>query len=364
LSSGWVDTPGVEAAYGSSKSYLEPLRTLWEGSEGIVWLLVTPATRIESGGFYLDRKARTKHMAGPFFSEGSFTKNTPADVEKMMEMLELWSALPLHEGPLEDVLPDEKLQRINREACEAPLMAMHGPFDIQRYMGTWHVQANIPTFFDKDTINNVEEYTWNEAKQRVDVIFKYASAVACSKSGDGSGSGSDDSSSDGGEQCARVCAGATQEVKQKGELMNVWGTEWALSVKLVMYLPVPARYLVLAVDLDLDAQEVEVVPGVEGDSSSSSSVTAVKKGIAGEIVHIDSDSDDDKTLPQYTSCMIGVPDRSALWIMSRDITPMSDEALAKYSLQANLLGYDVSKIGRVPVSESAEGMTEDGGNSV
>jgi dehydrogenase/reductase SDR family member 12 len=52
---GWTDTGGVDAAYGSNKSYLEPLRSLWEGSEGIVWLCVAPVDQIEGGGFYLGK---------------------------------------------------------------------------------------------------------------------------------------------------------------------------------------------------------------------------------------------------------------------------------------------------------------------
>lgn len=64
---GWTDTPAVDEAYGSQKKYLEPLRTPWEGSEGIAWLCVAPAGELDSGSFYLDRKPGPKHMAGPFF---------------------------------------------------------------------------------------------------------------------------------------------------------------------------------------------------------------------------------------------------------------------------------------------------------
>lgn len=38
-----------------------------------------PAVELVQGAFYLDRVPRTKHVAGPFFSEGSYTKNTPAE---------------------------------------------------------------------------------------------------------------------------------------------------------------------------------------------------------------------------------------------------------------------------------------------
>ena len=73
-------TEGVQSAYGDSKKYLEPLRTLWQGCEGILWLCLGPAAEIKAGEFYLDRAPQRKHMAGPFFSEGSFTKNTPQQV--------------------------------------------------------------------------------------------------------------------------------------------------------------------------------------------------------------------------------------------------------------------------------------------
>ncbi|KAL7570367.1 hypothetical protein ACA910_017206 [Epithemia clementina (nom. ined.)] len=84
---GWVDTPGVDDAFGNNKSYLEPLRTTWEGSEGIAWLVGTKADNIQSGEFYLDREVQRKHIAGPFFSEGSYTKNTKEQVDDFMKKL-------------------------------------------------------------------------------------------------------------------------------------------------------------------------------------------------------------------------------------------------------------------------------------
>lgn len=88
---GWTDTPAVEAAYSETKKYLEPMRTPWEGAEGIIWLCVAPVDQIISGAFYLDRKPQVKHMAGPFFTEGSHTKNTPDQVDAMMRQLKEWS---------------------------------------------------------------------------------------------------------------------------------------------------------------------------------------------------------------------------------------------------------------------------------
>lgn len=84
---GWSATPAVDQAYGDTKKYLEPFRSTWEGAEGIAWMMGTNKSNLKSGEFYLDRKPQQKHLAGPFFSEGNFTKNTTAEVDEMMRKL-------------------------------------------------------------------------------------------------------------------------------------------------------------------------------------------------------------------------------------------------------------------------------------
>lgn len=84
---GWSDTPAVDEAFGDLKKYLEPLRSTWEGAEGIAWLMAADRSELESGSFYLDRRPQRKHIAGPFFSEGSYTKNTEKEVDEMMAKL-------------------------------------------------------------------------------------------------------------------------------------------------------------------------------------------------------------------------------------------------------------------------------------
>jgi len=84
---GWVRTSAVDAAYGSAAKYLEPMRTTWEGAEGICWLTGTPKKNLESGAFYLDRMPQRKHIAGPFMTDGTFTKNTDEEVNVMMKNL-------------------------------------------------------------------------------------------------------------------------------------------------------------------------------------------------------------------------------------------------------------------------------------
>lgn len=43
--------------------------------------------------------------------------------------------------------------------------------DIPRFMGKWYVIANIPTFIEKGATHGIEEYTWNEKENRIDVMF-------------------------------------------------------------------------------------------------------------------------------------------------------------------------------------------------
>lgn len=248
-------------------------------------------------------------MAGAFFSDGSYTKNTPEEVKTMMSKLQEWSTLPFERGDLETLLPEERLTRINYQAQQSPLTAMEGAIDLQRYMGRWYVQANIPTYFDKGTINNIEDYHWDEERQMVLVSFKYCAPVTTTPKS-------------GAKDDAVVTPGPVKEILQHGTLVNTNATEWALKVKLLFYVPVPARYLVLAVN-----------EGVTDDAADAGAACATG---------------------EYRSCMIGVPDRSALWIMSRDKTPLSEDELGAYVLKANLLGYDVSKIGRVPIVEPVQ----------
>jgi len=82
---GWVDTPGVDAAYGSSKKWLEPLRSMWEGSEGICWLCAAPRDQLKSGEFYLDREPQPKHLPARLCK--NFTVNTSEEVDDMMNKL-------------------------------------------------------------------------------------------------------------------------------------------------------------------------------------------------------------------------------------------------------------------------------------
>eukprot|EP01034_Spumella_vulgaris_P022640 gene22640-28780_t len=299
---GWTITDGVEKAYGESKKYLEPLRSLWEGSEGIAWLLVEPdVTKIESGAFYLDRKTQPKHLPGLLYGENEFTKNTPAEVFEMMLTLQVWASSELR--PTAQQLEEAR-------ARTKPLVAMSTPIDLQAFMGTWYVLASIPTPFEAGASDCVEEYVWSESKQRVNVTFTFTPPDAKSPS----------------------------QFKQHGTVQNApVNTFWAVNPKLVgLYLPLGLSYLVL---------------------------------------HVASDG---------AFCLVGVPDRSYLWVMTRsrpsafkevgagvvkaynmsslEGTPLegveqSEKRRAEWDVlhialqRAEALGFDLTKVQRVPWSE-------------
>ena len=85
---GWTSTPGVDSAYGSlEQKLLSPLRSLWEGTEGIAWLCVGPRDNIEDGMLYLDRFVQP-------FDLTSRTKNTDAEKEELFQSLAKCTNLP------------------------------------------------------------------------------------------------------------------------------------------------------------------------------------------------------------------------------------------------------------------------------
>mmetsp|Transcript_10421 Transcript_10421/g.27540 ORF Transcript_10421/g.27540 Transcript_10421/m.27540 type:complete len:317 (-) Transcript_10421:208-1158(-) len=280
------------------------MRTPWEGAEGIAWLCVADTERLQSGGFYLDRKPQVKHMAGPFFTEGvsrgtsanihqtgphsgdslahahahhrrhhrhhrhhyhgkSHTKNTSAEVDRMMDMLEEWStAAARPAAPTSDEAMAADLKR--------PLCAMSRPIDIQAFMGRWYVAGGILTFLEQEKKNCIEDYAFDHDNNRIRVSFKMNNAK-----------------------------GEETELLQRAKIVNETNTQWSLSPKFGVYLPLGIAYLVLDCDTE-----------------------------------------------NYSYTVIGVPDRSYVWIMGR--APVMDEATwAACVSRAEKCGYDVSKLTRV-----------------
>jgi len=263
---GWAQTPAVDAAYGDAKKYLEPMRSPWEGAEGIAWLCVAEAELLESGAFYLDRKAEVKHLAGPFFTEGSATKNTRAEVDAMMFNLDAWS----------NGRREEAAQAAAEAAARAqPLKPSETPVDMNKFAGRWYVLAQLPTPLDKGARNSVEEYVWNEAKQRMEVNF----TMQFDK------------------------GGKVTEILQRAKVVNPpTNTRWSLSPKLGVFLPLGISYLVL------DCAE------------------------------------------DYSTTIIGVPNRSYLYVMARS-TSLPEGELDGLLDKCKRLGYDMNKVDTVEHDE-------------
>jgi apolipoprotein D and lipocalin family protein len=188
----------------------------------------------------------------------------------MMEKLAAWSN---HETrTLVQNLPQR-----NMSVLEHPLTAMARKIDIQAYMGRWYVVAEIPSFVTRGSVNNIEDYTFDESRNLICVSFKYSTVDSDGKVSD-----------------------TPSELKQHGRISNEYNTEWALEVKMVIYWAISMRYLILEVD------------------------------------------------DNYSTCMIGVADRSMIWIMSRSSERMSEVTYYEWLKKAADLGYDVTQIVRVP----------------
>ena len=204
---GWTLTPAVDAAYGDAKKYLEPMRSPWEGAEGIAWLCVAEQHLLQSGAFYLDRKVEVKHMAGPFFTQGSFTKNSTEEVDAMVENLHKWS----HGQRAAAADEAEALAR------QKPLREASEPIAVDKFMGKWYVIAQQPTPFDRGAVNSTEEYVWDEAAQRINVTFRMQKDKAA----------------------------PPKEYLQRATVANPpTNTRWALCPKLLVYVPLNLAYLV------------------------------------------------------------------------------------------------------------------------
>ena len=170
----------------------------------------------------------------------------------MMKALDDWTS---GRKP-QNLVAQETVREQSAQASKSPLQAMARTIDIQRFMGKWYVIYNIPTPFDKGTVNNTEEYTWDDSHKAIYVDFSYTNPELTK----------------------------TSRLKQRATIKNEFNTEWKIAPKLVVYLPIPVPYLVA------DCAE------------------------------------------DYSSTIIGVPDRSYIWVMTREPKPSQavvDELLNK-----------------------------------
>ncbi|CAK9024879.1 unnamed protein product [Durusdinium trenchii] len=62
-----------------------------------------------------------------------------------------------------------------RAMAKPPLMAMEKTMDLKRFMGSWYVLAHIPVRLVKEHLahNAVETYSWDEAKERISVHYRF-----------------------------------------------------------------------------------------------------------------------------------------------------------------------------------------------
>merc|ERR1712070_26902 len=85
---GWTLTPGVQSVYGGvSQWFLSPLRSEWQGTEGIAWLCGTPGENITSGSLYLDAAVQPLHLH-------KSTKGSPEAEEAFFKDLAAFDAKP------------------------------------------------------------------------------------------------------------------------------------------------------------------------------------------------------------------------------------------------------------------------------
>lgn len=168
---GWVLTEALDAAYSKDEQkYLQPLRTPWEGAEGIAWLHVVDDKQIENGAFYLDRTPQSKHFSGIFMTEGSYTKNSDYEIDQMMCNLDRYC-----QGSKGNVwIPSKEKIDENLNARNTPLSATTSiNVDLDRFITRWHVLASIPTSLETNAYDAYENYKMNPNTKNIDVLFQY-----------------------------------------------------------------------------------------------------------------------------------------------------------------------------------------------
>ncbi len=79
---GWADTPAVASSLPRFHALTRAiLRTPAEGADTVVWLAVAPREKLESGGFYFDRRRRSAHLLPG-------TRETAAERDALWELVE------------------------------------------------------------------------------------------------------------------------------------------------------------------------------------------------------------------------------------------------------------------------------------
>lgn len=201
------------------------------------------------------RSPQPKHLSGPFFTEGNYTRNTPEEVQDMAARLQEWACA--------ETRPSFEQSKAHAAALALPLTARPEPIDLEAYMGDWYVLAIIPTTYEITATNFIDHYSLKRA-DTVGVHYHFSTM--------------DEAAADGF---------TSTHGKMRGTVKNApTNTVWSMDFKWMgVALPMGMPYLVLDV------------------------------------------------APDYTYTVVGVPDRSYLWVMIRD-TPSEFRQLGVSVLDA------------------------------
>ena len=143
------------------------------------------------------------------------------------------------------------------------------PIEINRYMGDWYVIANIPTMIEKESVNAMESYRWDESEKRIYIDYSHHN------------------SSPQGQVTSFLQVAWISDAQSNAawKVRPLW--------------PLQFDYMILDVAQD------------------------------------------------YSYSLVGVPDRSYVWIMSRQ-PKMPEEVYSQLVSRAEALGFDISKLRKVP----------------
>merc|ERR1712178_284244 len=130
---------------------------------------------------------------------GSYTKNSNAEIEQLMHNLDEWA---------KGTRPDME-EQIQSAVCSQALEATQQPIETEKFMGRWHIIANIPTYFEKGATDCTEDYEYDPRTGNIQVTFTYSIGGKVGK-----------------------------QMYQRATVKNApLNTEWALQPKLGFYLP-------------------------------------------------------------------------------------------------------------------------------
>jgi lipocalin len=193
-------------------------------------------------------------LAGAFFTEGSFTKNTPEEVQAMMQHLQQWSSAATRPS---------RRECLAATAAQRPLPPSSKPLDLPSFMGTWYVLANIPTRGEVNKTNCSDNYALDEKREHAVKVEFESFSVSHSHSSAGTPSEAADPAA--GETLSAFTMKMRATIKNPG-LNTVWSNN-----PCVLGVPVPLGLTSLVVDCAAD----------------------------------------------YSHCVVAMPDRSHLWVMIR-----------------------------------------------